>query len=105
MKKEKLLKARKQKGYTQKQIAEVISTDVSNYSRKETGDVKIIKEEWEKLANFMEVPFDEIYEEDHKKSNHPEIIDEDFYKGIIKELREYIALLKKENIRLKKSKK
>ena len=48
MQKEKLRNVRKRKGITQQQIADAIATDVSNYSRKESGDVSIRKEEWEK---------------------------------------------------------
>lgn len=50
MQKEKLRNVRKRKGITQQQVADIIATDVSNYSRKESGDVAIRKEEWEKIA-------------------------------------------------------
>ncbi|MFP3675305.1 helix-turn-helix transcriptional regulator, partial [Bacillus sp. SIMBA_031] len=66
---------RKEKGYTQKQVADYISTDVSNYSRKESGDVRIIPDEWERIAHFLEVPLDEIYEDEDAKvivnNDHP----------------------------------
>jgi transcriptional regulator with XRE-family HTH domain len=55
MQKERLRLLRKKKGYTQQQIADIIATDVSNYSRKESGDVKIVRAEWEKIANFLYV--------------------------------------------------
>ncbi|WP_369073484.1 hypothetical protein [Chryseobacterium oncorhynchi] len=42
-------------------------TDVSNDSRKESGTVKIIQSEWDKLAKFLEVPVEEIYEEEEEK--------------------------------------
>ncbi|UZT98627.1 helix-turn-helix transcriptional regulator [Chryseobacterium fluminis] len=64
MQKEKLRSVRKRKGYTQQQIADVLATDVSNYCRKESGDVKIIHEEWAKIADFLNVPLEEIYEEE-----------------------------------------
>jgi transcriptional regulator with XRE-family HTH domain len=67
MQKEKLRSARKRKGYTQQQVADIIATDVSNYSRKESGDVKIFKDEWEKIAGFLEVSIDEIYEAEEAK--------------------------------------
>ncbi len=60
---EKLRTLRKQKGYTQQQIADLLATDVSNYSRKENGDVKIFDDEWEKLAKALEVPVEDIKEE------------------------------------------
>ena len=64
MQKEKLRSVRKRKGYTQQQIADVLATDVSNYCRKESGDVKIIHEEWSKIADFLDVPLEEIYQEE-----------------------------------------
>lgn len=67
MRKEKLYRARKAKDYTQQQIADLLSTDLSNYNRKENGNVRIIKEEWEKIAKFLNVPIEEIYEEDDSK--------------------------------------
>ncbi len=60
---EKLRTLRKQKGYTQQQIADLLATDVSNYSRKENGDVRIFDDEWEKLAKALEVPIEDIKEE------------------------------------------
>lgn len=60
---EKLRTLRKQKGYTQQQIADLLATDVSNYSRKESGDVRIFDDEWEKLAKALEVPVEDIKEE------------------------------------------
>lgn len=116
MQKEKLRLIRKKKGYTQQQIADVIATDVSNYSRKENGDVRIIKDEWEKIANFLEIPLEEIYEEDDAKviinNDHPVFNDTSSTSGyltqfnnipgsIIENLQDYISLLKKENERLK----
>ncbi|PXW14687.1 helix-turn-helix protein [Chryseobacterium sp. CBTAP 102] len=60
---EKLRTLRKQKGYTQQQIADLLATDVSNYSRKESGDVRIFDDEWEKLAKALEVSVEDIKEE------------------------------------------
>ncbi|CAI8870757.1 transcriptional regulator [Chryseobacterium sp. MYb7] len=60
---EKLRTIRKQKGYTQQQIADILATDVSNYSRKESGDVKIFDDEWEKLARALNVSVEDIKEE------------------------------------------
>ncbi len=65
--KEKLRKIRTDKGFSQKQIAAILPTDVSNYNRKELGLVKINKQEWDKIAKFLEVPLDEIYEAEPEK--------------------------------------
>lgn len=117
MQKEKLRIIRKQKGYTQQQIADFIATDVSNYSRKESGDVKIVPEEWEKIARFLDVPVEEIYEEEEAKivvnNDHPVFNDQsagaidtqnqynNIPGSIIQNLQDYITVLKEENERLK----
>ncbi|UOU99925.1 helix-turn-helix domain-containing protein [Chryseobacterium daecheongense] len=115
MQKEKLRLLRKKKGYTQQQIADVIATDVSNYSRKENGDVRIIKDEWDKIARFLDVSVEEIYEEDDAKvvinNDHPVFNDNaassimtqfnNFSASVIQNLQDYISLLKEENEKLK----
>lgn len=108
MQKEKLCKIRQQKGYTQQQLADFMATDVSNYSRKETGDVKITKGEWEKIAGFLGVGIEKIYENEETKGNINKAIwvaasssNNDLNAELIKNLLDYIALLKEENRKLK----
>jgi transcriptional regulator with XRE-family HTH domain len=117
MQEEKLRVIRKQKGYTQQQIADIIATDVSNYSRKESGDVKIVRDEWEKIARFLDVSVEDIYEDEEAKvvinNNHPVYNDQsssssgvitqfhNISTSIIQNLQDYIALLKEENEKLK----
>ncbi|KFE96995.1 regulatory protein [Chryseobacterium luteum] len=60
---EKLRNLRKQKGFTQEYMSNIIATDVSNYSRKESGGVRIFDDEWEKLARALEVPVEDIRED------------------------------------------
>ncbi|MCQ9633908.1 helix-turn-helix transcriptional regulator [Chryseobacterium sp. WG23] len=93
MKKKKLQAIRKQKGITQQQIADILPTEVSNYSRKENGITKIIQKEWIKIANFLNVPVEEIYEDDHKEINDSGIDDENIYR--------YLSHLEKENAKLR----
>ncbi len=125
MQKEKLRTVRKMKGFTQQQMAEVIPTDVSNYSRKESGAVSITQTEWDKLAQHLEVPVEEIYEEDEAKivienpvfndspgssvnannggdNSNVTNIGHELSIEIIKTMQEYIGLLKEEIERLKK---
>jgi transcriptional regulator with XRE-family HTH domain len=120
MQKEKLRTVRKMKGFTQQQMAEVIPTDVSNYSRKESGAVSITQAEWNKLAQYLEVPVEEIYEEEEAKivienpvfndntgvnvgnNNATANISNELSIEIIKTMQEYIVLLKEEIERLKK---
>ncbi|MGC5743110.1 helix-turn-helix transcriptional regulator [Chryseobacterium sp. NFX27] len=117
MQKEKLRVIRKQKGYTQQQIADIIATDVSNYSRKESGDVKIVRDEWDKIARFLDVSVEDIYEDEESKvvinNNHPVYNDQsssssgtitqfhNISASIIQNLQDYISLLKEENEKLK----
>jgi len=65
--KQKLIKARKAKGATQKQLADVLCMGVSNYSRKEKGVLGIRDEEWVKIADFLQIPLEDIYEDDRKQ--------------------------------------
>jgi transcriptional regulator with XRE-family HTH domain len=116
MQKEKLRSIRKKKGYTQQQIADIIATDVSNYSRKESGDVRIVQDEWEKIANFLNVTVEDIYEDEDTRvvinNDHPVFNDQSSTSGIVTQfhnisasiitnLQDYIALLKTENENLK----
>ncbi|MBL1220490.1 helix-turn-helix transcriptional regulator [Chryseobacterium sp. L7] len=114
MQKEKLRSVRKRKGITQQQIADIIATDVSNYSRKESGDVRIFKEEWDKIARFLEIPLEEIYEDDevrqinhfdnNSNSNNIGNVSGNYYCNVpeflLESQRELIEILKKENLRL-----
>ena len=111
--KEKLRNLHSDKGVSQKQLASVISTDVSNYSRKENGERKITRQEWEKLAKFLEVPVDDIYEEDFPQQIINNYDNQGSYAGsnnyfrnipdfILNNQQDYIEMLKKENQNLQK---
>jgi len=67
MKKQKLIQARKQKGITQRELAELLCMGVSNYSRKEKGILSMRNEEWEKLAQHLGIPIEKIYEEEQQR--------------------------------------
>ena len=60
--KTKLIDARKSKGFTQQQIAEKLHIDISNYNRREKGLAKISMDEWEKLSKILDLPLEEIYQ-------------------------------------------
>ena len=113
MVKEKLRKIRIEKGMSQKQLAAALPTDVSNYCRKESGDVRITKQEWEKFAQVLEVSFDEIFEEDtpaisinYENSTIAENSGNfstyhNIPESIIKNLEDFIKHLKEENQQLR----
>ena len=60
--KHRLIEARKRSGYTQDYISGILGMDVSSYSRRENGQIRISNKEWQKLAKLMEVPLEDIYE-------------------------------------------
>ncbi|MDN3693802.1 helix-turn-helix transcriptional regulator [Chryseobacterium tructae] len=122
---EKLKNLRKQRGYTQQQIADIIATDVSNYSRKENGDVKIYDEEWEKIAKALDVSVEDIKEDRTAQNNQNTTLNDsasfndnasinynqfcnipnyllENQQEYIKLLKEQIEILKAENAKLKK---
>lgn len=112
---EKLRSIRKQKGISQEKMAKILFTDTSNYSRKERGETKIYNDEWEKIAETLEVPVEEIKEssnnlikngnsifndnlrEYNKHDSFPDHLND--YINLLKEQNE---ILKEENLRLKK---
>ncbi|MDO3424823.1 helix-turn-helix transcriptional regulator [Chryseobacterium sp. APV1] len=60
--KTKLIEARKRRNISQERMADILSMDVSNYNRREKGTAKISLSEWQKIAEVLEVPFEEVYE-------------------------------------------
>ena len=65
---EKLKILRKQRGLSQEKMAKILSTDPSNYSRKERGEIGIHDEEWQKLADALEVSVKDIKNNETKFS-------------------------------------
>ena len=66
--KEKLIEMRKLRGLTQKDMADRLHLEVSSYSRRESGETKIRIGQWVELAKMLNVPVDDIYEEDENQS-------------------------------------
>ena len=62
--KSKLTKARNRRGLSQEYMADLLNMDVSNYSRRESGQIKISAEQWQILAKELAVPLEDIYEAD-----------------------------------------
>jgi len=115
MEKVKLIRGRKEKNLPQGTIAEKLNMDVSCYNRREKGQVKISLQEWETLADILDVSMDEIYEpEDNQvfickdnstvnylNSNQTNNI-YSVPEHILETMRKYIAMLEKENNELRK---
>ena len=64
MEKTKLIDVRTRKNMSQKKMADILCIDVSNYNRREKGTAKISMQEWQKMAETLEVPLQDIYEND-----------------------------------------
>lgn len=111
MKHEKLKFFRKQKGLSQKEMAVILSTDISSYCRKENGKSRIHYDEWEKLAQALEVSVDEIKEDvlggiqyDDFTFNYTGKYNRQNFKiqdSALQNLFDYIKLLKEQNESLK----
>ncbi|MDR1543949.1 MAG: helix-turn-helix domain-containing protein [Prevotellaceae bacterium] len=107
MEKQKLKQIRKQKGFSQQEMANSICTDVSNYCRKEKGYVGITKQEWRKLATALNVSEEDIYQANESVNNpcfdNSSITNQNvgISAPMLKQLLDYITLLKEENSRLK----
>ncbi len=114
MVKEKLRKIRIEEGMSLKQLAAALPTDVSNYCRKESGDVRITKQEWEKFAETLGVPLDEIFEEDSPAISinyeNSTIVENsgnfstyhNIPESIVRNLEDFIKHLKEENEQLRR---
>ena len=64
--KKKLQQIRLHRRLSQDQVADLVGMTQPNYSRKENGFTKISNEEWELLAKKLQIPVEEIYEEEAK---------------------------------------
>ncbi|MDR6403525.1 MULTISPECIES: helix-turn-helix transcriptional regulator [Chryseobacterium] len=113
MVKEKLIRARKDKKFSQQDIAEHLNISQTQYLRKEKGEIEIKDEEWERIAKLLDVEIDDIKQVDKENS-----ISQNFenitgsYVGsnnvycnvpefLLENQQDYIELLKKEIQQLK----
>ncbi|MEC4047855.1 helix-turn-helix transcriptional regulator [Flavobacterium sp. SUN046] len=108
MEKKKLIEIRIRKGFTQKQVAEHLCMDPSNYNRREKGFVKINNQEWGKLSLLFDIPIEVIYESNegiielpktneklNNSSSNPDLIT--IPKHLLDHQKRYIDLLEEEN--------
>ena len=114
MTKDKLKKTRTEKGFSQQDVAKYLNINQTGYSRKENGTIPVTDDEWERLANLLNVEVDDIKEDDSQKSinqNFEGITDSNYIGSnnvyynvpefILNSLNDYIDILKKENQQLK----
>jgi transcriptional regulator with XRE-family HTH domain len=115
MLKEKLIRQRKEKQFSQQDMAKHLNISQSQYLRKEKGEIGIRDEEWERMAKLLDVEVNDIKESDSENSinqNFENITDiSNSYVGsnniycnvpeyILQNQREYIEILKKQIIDL-----
>lgn len=110
----KLKSIRKQKGFSQENLAGILCINISSYCRKENGKSKMYDDEWEKLAKALDVPAEELKSEmtdgmvhnDISAFNHHScnFYDQKFNTppSVIENLQHYIYLLEEQNDLLKK---
>jgi transcriptional regulator with XRE-family HTH domain len=107
MLKQRLIAARKERNFTQQAVAERIAMTQSQYQRREQGKIRIVDEEWERIAQVLGKDVSEIKEEDavtsiynfDNNSGNYSASNNYFYNipdFIMKNQQEYIETLKKE---------
>lgn len=117
MTKENLIRVRKQKKFSQQDVAEHLNISQTHYQRKEKGEVGISDVEWERIAKLFETDVEEIKENDEAtnvmnnfdNSSGNYIGNNNNYcnipEYILENQKDYIALLKEENERLREENK
>ena len=112
MVKNKLIRTRKAK-YTQENMAKLLHMSQSQYQRRETGEIKISDDEWEKIAKVLDVEVEDIKEEDAVQSiinnydnssgSYSPYINNNYNipEFMVKSMEEYLNILKQENRQLK----
>ncbi|MXS71668.1 MULTISPECIES: helix-turn-helix transcriptional regulator [Chryseobacterium] len=116
MVKEKLIKARKDKKFSQQDMAKHLNISQSHYLRKEKGEIGIRDDEWERMAKLLDMEIEDIKEseKDNGISQSFENVTDikNSYIGsnniycnvpefLLENQQEYINILKKENEDLK----
>ncbi|EJL72978.1 helix-turn-helix transcriptional regulator [Chryseobacterium populi] len=66
--KEKLIRMRKEKKFSQQDIAEHLNISQTQYLRKEKGEVEIKDDEWERIAKLLDVEVEDIKQFDSDNS-------------------------------------
>jgi transcriptional regulator with XRE-family HTH domain len=113
MVKENLIRVRKQKKFSQQDVAEHLNISQTQYQRKEKGEASITDGEWERMAKLFDVDVEEI-----KQNSEPTNVMQNFDNSsgnfgnntnyyynvpdfLLETQKDYISLLKEENERLK----
>ncbi|WP_276378967.1 helix-turn-helix domain-containing protein [Flavobacterium sp. H4147] len=98
MEHENLIKARKEKGLTQKEMAEMLAMEQTTYSKKERGISRIRENEWARFAKILDKNIDDLK---NNFSQANEIDNHKMYLQIIEMIIKYSQKLEEENSVLK----
>lgn len=71
MLKDKLIKIRKEKKFSQQDVAKYLNISQTQYLRKERGEIEIKDDEWNRIATLLDVEVDDIKES--RKDNLPKL--------------------------------
>ncbi|MFN4365264.1 helix-turn-helix transcriptional regulator [Chryseobacterium hispalense] len=115
MVKENLIRVRKQKKFSQQDVAEHLNISQTQYQRKEKGEAGITDSEWERMAKLFNVEVEEI-KETAEATNMIQNFDNssgnfgnntNYYYNVpdflLETQKDYISLLKEENKRLQEN--
>jgi len=114
----KLIRMRKLRGFSQKDMAEKLNMEASGYCRRETGETKISLNLWAKIAEALTCQIEDIYEEDVNQTvifndstvgsfgeNSTNTVNINISEAIIETYQKYIRKLEEEIAELKMLKK
>lgn len=93
-----LIKARREKGLTQKEMADMLSMEQTTYSKKERGISRIRENEWIRFAKILDKDADELKNENRIDQNN---LYHTLYINIIEVIIRYNQRLEEENLLLK----
>jgi len=95
-----LIKARREKGLTQKQMADLLAMEQTTYSKKERGISRIRENEWVRFANILQKDVDKLKSKNKNKSSSANV-DKHMYLNIIKIIIKYNKKLESEILKLR----
>lgn len=101
MEHENLIKARKEKGLTQKEMAEMLAMEQTTYSKKERGISRIRENEWVSFAKILNKDIEVLKRKNNELPNNHEY-DHITNLNVIEMIIRYTQKLEEENFLLKK---
>nr|WP_314494636.1 helix-turn-helix transcriptional regulator [uncultured Chryseobacterium sp.] len=85
--KSKLIISRKSRNISQTDIATYLKISQTQYQKREAGKIKIMFDEWKKIAKLLNMPIEDIFEE------HQEIADQRSLKDEIDSIKKRLKIL------------